>query len=67
MLHSYFFGLNCIDVSMTIKQSVKELKYNYSLEHILPQKWEEYWISVPVVDKDSKQISDSNELKRTLF
>jgi hypothetical protein len=49
------------------KQSVKELKYNYSLEHILPQKWEEYWISVPVVDKDSKQISDSNEAKKERY
>ena len=32
------------------KQSIKELKYNYSLEHIMPQKWEEYWSSVPVTE-----------------
>ncbi|MBY6935599.1 DUF262 domain-containing protein [Clostridium botulinum] len=25
------------------KFDMKELKYTYSLEHIMPQKWEEYW------------------------
>ena len=26
---------------------MKELKYSYSLEHIMPQKWEQYWGGVP--------------------
>ena len=29
------------------KFDVKELKYTYSLEHIMPQKWEQYWGGVP--------------------
>ena len=45
------------------KQSVKELKYNYSLEHILPQKWEEYWSDVPVVDSSANIIDDSGLAK----
>ena len=45
------------------KQSVKELKYNYSLEHILPQKWEEFWSDVPVVDGSSNIIDDTELAK----
>ena len=39
--------------STDMKESIKELKYNYSLEHIMPQKWEEYWGDehVPYVDE----------------
>ena len=40
------------------KESVKELKYNYSLEHIMPQKWREYWSSVDVVDINNDIITD---------
>jgi len=29
------------------KFDTQELKYNYSLEHIMPQKWEEYWKDIP--------------------
>jgi len=29
------------------KYDTKELKYTYSLEHIMPQKWEEYWKEIP--------------------
>lgn len=29
------------------KFDTKELKYTYSLEHIMPQKWEEYWNNIP--------------------
>ena len=46
------------------RQSVKELKYNYSLEHIMPQKWEEYWSKVDVVDSASNIISDPEEAKK---
>ncbi len=49
------------------KQSVKELKYNYSLEHILPQKWEEYWHSVPVMADDGTVISDSEAAKKQRY
>ena len=42
------------------KQAIKELKYNYSLEHIMPQKWEQYWsiITVPVKDDHGSIIVD---------
>lgn len=29
------------------KYDERELKYTYSLEHIMPQKWEEYWKNMP--------------------
>ncbi len=45
------------------KQSIKELKYNYSLEHLMPQKWEDYWANVPIVEDDGNQIKDGNLAK----
>jgi hypothetical protein len=36
-----------------------ELKYTYTLEHIMPQKWEEYWLPVPVTGDDGAIIGDS--------
>ncbi|MCW3108626.1 MAG: hypothetical protein JWQ09_3132 [Segetibacter sp.] len=29
------------------KFSLKHLKYDYTLEHLMPQKWEEFWANVP--------------------
>lgn len=49
------------------KQSVKELKYNYSLEHLMPQKWEEYWSKVAVVDVDGNVIPDKEIAKRERY
>jgi hypothetical protein len=49
------------------KQSVKELKYNYSLEHVMPQKWEEYWNKVDVVDNASNVITDKELAKRERY
>lgn len=46
-------------------QSVKELKYNYSLEHIMPQKWEEYWKDVKVYDDSDQEILDLEQSKLT--
>jgi len=40
-----------------------ELKYTYTLEHILPQKWEQYWSSIPVVDESNKIITDKEKAK----
>lgn len=45
-------------------ESVKELKYNYSLEHLMPQKWEEYWNNVDVVDAFGVPITDKEVAKR---
>ncbi|MCF7944906.1 MAG: DUF262 domain-containing HNH endonuclease family protein [Spirochaetia bacterium] len=44
-------------------QSVRELKFNYSLEHIMPQKWEEHWQNVPVYDDNGKIIQDKLKAK----
>jgi len=41
-----------------------ELKYTYTLEHVMPQKWEEYWSSVPVVGDDGNIIKDSEIAKQ---
>lgn len=49
------------------KQSIKELKYNYSLEHIMPQKWEEYWSKVDVVDNTSNIIADRDLAKKERY
>ncbi len=34
--------------------SVRELKYEFTLEHIMPQKWKENWIDVPAYDENGK-------------
>jgi hypothetical protein len=49
------------------KQSVKELKFNYSLEHIMPQKWEEYWNAVDVIDNTGNIITDRETAKRERY
>ena len=41
-----------------------ELKYTYTLEHIMPQKWEEYWANVPVVGDDGNVITDPEVAKQ---
>ena len=45
------------------KQSIKELKYNFSLEHLMPQKWEEYWSNIPYVDSQGNILESSEESK----
>ena len=50
-----------------VKQSVKELKYNYSLEHVMPQAWEEYWGDVPVYDIHDMIISDQDIAKNERY
>ena len=39
------------------RYDIKELKYNYSLEHIMPQKWEEHW-----KDISKKYNADGSEM-----
>ena len=46
------------------KQGVKDLKYNYSLEHVLPQKWEQHWSAIPVKNKEGETLIDQNLAKR---
>lgn len=44
------------------KQDVISLRYEYSLEHIIPQSWNTYWPvnNPPVVDVNGKIIADKN-------
>lgn len=49
------------------KQSMKDLKYNYSLEHIMPQKWEEYWSNIDVLDETNNVIIDKEIAKRERY
>ncbi|NLT51758.1 MAG: DUF262 domain-containing protein [Ignavibacteria bacterium] len=30
---------------------IRELKYNYTLEHILPRKWQDHWSAVPIYNE----------------
>lgn len=45
------------------KQSVRELKFDYSLEHLMPQKWEDHWSSVPILDDGGKIIENPENAK----
>jgi len=49
------------------KTDQTELKYTYTLEHIMPQKWQEYWdINIlPVIDSDGNIIIDEEDAKNT--
>ncbi|HOJ49496.1 MAG TPA: DUF262 domain-containing HNH endonuclease family protein [Spirochaetota bacterium] len=42
---------------------LKELKYDYSLEHIMPQKWEEFWSLVEVPHPKKVQLSEEEQKK----
>ena len=56
--------LFCIELyrrSKDKKYDIKELTYNYSLEHIMPQTWEEHWNFEKVPHPDNKL---SEEQKR---
>ena len=46
------------------KYDTKELKYTYSLEHIMPQKWEEYWGNIPrKSNPDGSKMSEEEAKK----
>jgi len=49
------------------KQSIEGLKYAYSLEHIMPQKWEQYWSDIDVVDENSTVIADKEKAKKERY
>lgn len=48
-------------------ESLKELKYSYSLEHVMPQKWEAHWSNIDFVDESGTVIpaSEDTKIKRT--
>ena len=42
---------------------IKDLKYDYTLEHIMPQKWQKNWSieAVPVIDENGNLVEDKAE------
>jgi len=44
---------------------IKELKYTYTLEHIMPQKWEQFWSvsAIPVTGEDGNKLNDEERAK----
>jgi uncharacterized protein with ParB-like and HNH nuclease domain len=46
------------------RYDIKELKYTYSLEHIMPQKWEEHWKDIPKkYNADGSEMTDDEAKK----
>lgn len=45
----------------TRKSDIETLKYSYSLEHLMPQKWQEFWgiTTVPVFDENNIRVTDA--------
>ena len=46
------------------KYDTKTLQFNYQLEHIMPQKWEDNWKSVPYVDESGNELPDNENSKK---
>lgn len=46
------------------KFTATDLKYCYSLEHVMPQKWEDHWTCVPVKDDNGTVITVNDQAKR---
>ena len=46
------------------RYDTRELKYDYSLEHIMPQKWEEHWKDIPVKYKPDGSKMTEEEAKK---
>ena len=43
---------------------VKSLKYEYTLEHIMPQKWRQNWQDVTAYDAEGNEVEDADEIER---
>ena len=48
------------------KYDINALQYNYTLEHIMPQKWETHWKPVPIYTEDGTKFSGSDEEGRLI-
>lgn len=46
------------------KFALKELKYDYTLEHIMPQKWEEFWTTFPPLKDDNGNLLSQENLTK---
>lgn len=43
---------------------IKQFRYEYTLEHIMPQKWSKNWSDVSVYDTNNTVVSDEDEKER---
>jgi uncharacterized protein with ParB-like and HNH nuclease domain len=50
--------------SLDRKFDTSELKYDYSLEHIMPQKWEQHWKNLPDKRNSAGEIMGLEEAKQ---
>lgn len=48
------------------KYDYDSLYYNYSLEHVMPRKWEKYWFDVPVYNQDGTVFIGTDEDKKSI-
>lgn len=48
------------------KYDVNALQYSYTLEHIMPQKWDTNWSSIPVYSEDGTVFTGSDEDRRSI-
>ena len=46
------------------KHDINSLQYNFTLEHVMPQKWEQNWSTVPICDADGVPLQDDEEKRR---
>jgi hypothetical protein len=53
--------------SLDKKYDSTELKYDYSLEHIMPQKWEQYWKDLPEKRDASGGIMGPDDAKKDRY
>ena len=58
--------LFCVELykRKTSKSDIKKLSYNFTLEHIMPQKWEKNWSDVPVKNQEGKTVKDKDEIEK---
>lgn len=43
---------------------MKSLKYGYTLEHIMPQKWMQNWSDVTAYDPEGNEVEEADEIER---
>jgi Protein of unknown function DUF262/Protein of unknown function (DUF1524) len=61
------FWLELCRKSRDKKFDVTELKYNYSLEHLMPQKWEEHWKEMPEKKNPDGSTMSAEEAKKDRY
>ncbi len=47
-----------------INVDIKSLKYGYTLEHIMPQKWTQNWNDIPAYDTDHHIVEEIDDIER---